>query len=55
MKMGISKKEMAEKLGINIDRYYRLASGESKMLATEWSKIHEVSGVPYENLSTVNY
>lgn len=55
VKMGISKREMADKLDISLDRYNRLASGESKLLATEWSKIHEVSGIPYDNLATINY
>ena len=46
--MGMTRAEMAEKLGINIDRYNRLATGDSKMLATELVRLHEISGVPYE-------
>lgn len=48
--MGLSRAEMAEKMQVNIDRYNRLATGESKMLASELRRLHEVSGVPYENI-----
>lgn len=48
--MGISRAEMADKLGISLDRYNRLASSESKMLATEFIRLHEVSGIPYDNI-----
>ena len=51
--MGLTRAEMAEQLGINIDRYNRLASGDSKMLATELQKLHEISNVPYENIVIV--
>ena len=46
--MSLSRAEMAEKIGVNKDRYNRLASGESKMLATEFVKLHEVSGLPFD-------
>lgn len=48
--MGITRSEMAKRMGITLDRYNRLANGESKMLAVELAKIHEISGVPYENI-----
>lgn len=51
--MGLSRAEMAERMGITLDRYNRLANGESKMLATELAKIHEISGVPYDNILIV--
>ena len=46
--MSLTRAEMAERLGINLDRYNRLASGESKMLATELIAISETSGLPME-------
>ena len=46
--MNLSRAELAEKIGINLDRYNRLATGESKMLATELIAISEVSGLPME-------
>lgn len=49
--MNITRAEMAEKMNINIDRYNRLANGESKMLAIEFVAIHDLSGVPWENIS----
>lgn len=39
---------MAEKLKITTDRYNRLVSGESKLLAVELIRLHEISGYPYE-------
>ena len=48
--MKLTRAEMAEKLGINIDRYNRLANGESKMLATELQTLHDISGIPHENI-----
>jgi hypothetical protein len=45
---------MAELLNVNVDRYNRLATGESKMLATELIQLHAVSGVPYENIDVMN-
>jgi transcriptional regulator with XRE-family HTH domain len=53
VQMNLTRSEMAEKLGVNIDRYNRLATGESKILATEFVQLHEISGVPYENISPV--
>lgn len=46
--MSLTRTQMAEKIGINNDRYNRLASGESKMLATEFIRIQEISGLPFE-------
>lgn len=46
--LSLTRAEMAEKIGVNLDRYNRLASGESRMLATEFIKLQEVSGLPYE-------
>lgn len=51
MNMGLTRSEMAEKMGISLDRYARLANGESRMLATELVDIHNISGVPYENIA----
>lgn len=48
--MGITRAEMADRMDITLDRYNRLANGESKMLAVELVKLHEISGVPYENI-----
>lgn len=48
--MGLTRPEMAERMEVNIDRYNRLATGESKMLAVELIKLHQVSGVPYDNI-----
>lgn len=52
VQMGVTRKEMADKLGINIDRYNRLACGESKMLADEFIRISEVSGISMKNIAT---
>lgn len=52
--MKITRQEMAEKMGVTQDRYNRLASGESKMLATELIKLHEISDVPYESIDVPN-
>ena len=51
--MGLSRSEMAEKLQVSLDRYNRLATGDSKMLAVELKRLHDVSGVPYENIVIV--
>ena len=50
LKMGWSREEFASKLGVSLDRYNRLATGKSKMLATEFVTLHVVSGIPYENI-----
>ena len=52
--MGLNRQEMADRLGITLDRYNRLAIGDSKMLAVELTKLHEISGVPYENILIVS-
>ena len=46
--MSLTRKEMADQLGVSIDRYNRLATGESRLLATEFKKLHEISGLPME-------
>ena len=48
--MGLERAEMAEKLGISLDRYNRLAIGDSKMLAVELVKLIQVSGIPWEHI-----
>ena len=50
LKMNVTRPQMAEALQISVDRYNRLASGESKMLAVELVRLHEVSQIPYENI-----
>lgn len=50
LKMGWSREEFASKLEVSLDRYNRLATGKSKMLATELIAVHIVSGIPYENI-----
>lgn len=52
--MGKTRPEMAELLSVSVDRYNRLATGESKMLATELIKLHTISGVPYESIDVLN-
>ena len=52
--MKLTRPEMAEKMNVNIDRYNRLATGESKMLATELARLHEISNVPWENIDFLN-
>lgn len=52
--MGLTRPEMAEKMEISLDRYNRLATGESKMLATELVQLHQISDVPYENILIPN-
>ena len=52
--MGVTRVEMAEKMNISIDRYNRLASGDSKMLAAELVSLHKISGVPYENIKVIS-
>lgn len=51
--MNLTRVDMAAKMQISLDRYNRLASGESKMLATELVRLHEISKVPYENILVV--
>jgi transcriptional regulator with XRE-family HTH domain len=53
VQLKLTRQEMAEKLGISLDRYNRLASGESKMLAVELVKIHDISEIPYENIEVL--
>lgn len=47
---GLSRQETADKLGIPLDRYNRIANGDSKLLATELVAIHQVFGIPFENI-----
>lgn len=50
IKLGLSRAQMAEKMCISADRYNRVVTGESKMLAQELKQLHEISGIPYENI-----
>lgn len=52
--MKLTRPEMAEKMNVNLDRYNRLATGESKMLATELARLHEISNVPWESIDYLN-
>jgi transcriptional regulator with XRE-family HTH domain len=52
VQLGLTRSEFADRLGINTDRYNRLATGESKLLATEFVKLQEVSGLPFEMIGT---
>lgn len=52
--MKLNRPEMAERMNVNLDRYNRLATGESKMLATELARLHEISNVPWENIDFLN-
>ena len=49
-----TRSEMANMMGISVDRYNRLANGESKMLASELIKLNEISGIPFENIDVPN-
>jgi hypothetical protein len=42
---------MAELMGVSVDRWRRVESGETKMLATELINFHKVTGVPYEYIN----
>jgi len=48
---GKSREETAKLLGISVDRYNRIATGSSKMLAVEFIAIHKVFNIPYENIA----
>ena len=48
---GKTREETAKLLGISLDRYNRLASGESKLLATEFIAIREKFNIPYEKIA----
>lgn len=48
--MKVTRPEMADLMNINLDRYNRLATGESKMLACEMARLHEISNIPYESI-----
>ena len=52
MNMKLTRPQMAERLGITVDRYNRLATGDTKMLATEFQTLHEISGIPYEYIDS---
>jgi transcriptional regulator with XRE-family HTH domain len=47
---GLTRQEAAEALGIPLDRYNRIANGDSKLLATEFVGIHQTFGIPYEKI-----
>ena len=53
VQMNLSRAEFSDILGINLDRYNRLATGESKMLAKELVKLHKISGIPYDNIDVI--
>ena len=55
VQLQLSRAEMAEKMGITLDRYNRLATGECRLLATEFDRLHEISGIAYERISPVTY
>ncbi len=48
LQLKLTRAELAASLGISLDRYNRIVSGESKMLASELVLLHQVSGIPYE-------
>lgn len=50
VRLGCTRPEMAERMGITVDRYNRLASGESRMFATELIRLHNISNVPYDQI-----
>ena len=51
LQLDIEAIRVMDKLGVNLDRYNRLATGDTKMLATELITLHQISGVPYENIT----
>ena len=51
MQLGLSRKQMADRMHISLDRYNRLANGESKLLATVFIEIHRLSGLDYERIA----
>lgn len=48
--MGLSRPDMAKMIGVSLDRYIRIETGRSKLLAEELKKIHSISGVPMEDI-----
>ena len=50
VQMKKTREQMADALRISKDRYNRLAIGETRMLANELVRLHDVSGIPYENI-----
>lgn len=50
MQLGWTRAQMAEALKVTVDRYSRIARGETSMLAAELIRLHETSGIPYENI-----
>ena len=48
---GKTREETAKLMDISIDRYNRLATNKSKMLATEFIKVHEVFNIPFEQIA----
>lgn len=49
--MGLSRKEMADLMGVTYDRWVNIELGRSQLKAKELIKLHDVSGIPYENIS----
>ena len=48
---GLTVEAMADLIGVSVDRWRRVESGETKMLATELINFHKVTGVPYEYIN----
>lgn len=48
--LGLSQKETADKLGVTLSRYMRIEKGTSKLLADEFVAIHEVLGIPWDQI-----
>lgn len=50
----LTREQIANKLGISLDRYNRIVQGKSKLLATEFIKIHELFDIPFEQININN-
>ena len=50
---GLSRPEMANGIGVTIDRYNRLVNFETKMLATELINTVNFTGIPYDKIQVV--
>lgn len=40
--------EMAKRIGVSVDRWYRIERGETRMYATELIDFHKITGCDYE-------
>lgn len=47
----MSVEEMAEAMDCTVDRWRRLETGETKMLATELIRFHKITGIDYESIN----